>query len=197
MPWTFKMKNKVRFSEAEAVAARALWGANCGPMALCAALNLTPSEVRPHLGDFENIGYMNVIMMLSALDSLGVKYQGTYGSYDTPSDAKPWAQFLVNRNMKLVRIQWDGPWTGHGIPTRSRNKHTHWIAVWNREAFDVNAIREGGWMRVNEWVTNIVPKILHTSQPKTANGNWWPTHVIEVERAPLPPPLRQNTPDGI
>jgi hypothetical protein len=51
------------------------WGANCGPGALAAIMDLTLDEVRPHLPGFEAKRYTNPTMMFAALDGLKVKWR--------------------------------------------------------------------------------------------------------------------------
>lgn len=48
------MRPPIRFTEDDAQAAWEAWRFNCGPGALCAITGMTPAELRPHLGDFEN-----------------------------------------------------------------------------------------------------------------------------------------------
>jgi len=179
MPWTFQIKNKVRFSEADVDKHAEEYRFNCGPSAICAALNLTPDELRPNLCDFEKKGYTNPTMMNNILTGLKAKWKLVYrgdGAKVMPfTDA-----------MKLIRVQWAGPWTEPGAHHMARYRHTHWIAMQSNEIFDVNAVGAGnydGWLPHHVWATKLVPWLIKNCEPKTANGNWWPTHVIEVERA--------------
>lgn len=154
------------------------WGANCGPGALAAVLNLSLDAVRPHLPGFDAKRYMNPTMMRAALDSLAVSYQwhtgrrGLFPSYG------------------LARVQWDGPWTKPGVPPAAAYRHTHWVgsAMPDRavsdphdvKIFDINAISVGGWIDLPQWRTQLVPWLLQQCQPK-ANGLWWLTHVVEIQ----------------
>ncbi len=68
---------KLSFSEADSDAANEQWGANCGPHAVAAALNLSLDQVRPHFAAFEQkfkergYGFTNPTMMGNALALAG------------------------------------------------------------------------------------------------------------------------------
>lgn len=162
----------IRFSLEEA--SNAGWCFNCGPGALCAVLHLTPSELRPLMGDFESKGYTNPTLMLEVLNRAGAKYRQTYRS-DEPHG-------FPSVNHGVVRVQWGGPWTKPGVPMRARYRQTHWVAMRDnsREVFDVNAMCVGGWLPFQEWHKELVPWLCKNLVPKW-DGNWWPTHAIEVD----------------
>jgi hypothetical protein len=111
----------VRFDIDDAQAAVDEWGFNCGPGALCAVLNKTPSELRPHLGDFEQKGYTNPSLMASILRNLNVRFTRHFECRDdaSPDNAK---DFDFYPRFGLIRIQWAGPWTKGGgtVPQRLR-----------------------------------------------------------------------------
>jgi hypothetical protein len=156
------------------------WGFNCGPAALCAMLDMTPDELRPHLLDFESKGYTNPTLMADILRGLGVRFRRKYEcavqveNRPLPTD---WP------SLGLVRIQWGGPWTREGVPMRARYRHTHWIGARldGKPVFDVNALCVGGWISWHEWKNELVPWLIRESVPK-GNGEWWPTHCWEIER---------------
>ena len=159
-----------RFDRDDAQSAGEDWGFNCGPGALCAILGMTPSEIRPHMGDFERKHYTNPTLMREILARLNVSY----------SDVDDWPTF------GLVRVQWGGPWTKEGVPIRARYRHTHWVASaqaigQQRYVYDVNAMCVGGWITYNEWAFQLVPWLLKECEPK-ADGAWWLTHRFEVTR---------------
>lgn len=170
----------VRFTIEDAQAAADEWRFNCGPGALCAVLGMTPTEIRPYLGDFERKGYTNPTLMTDTLNRIGVKYFQTYRG-DNPNAAI----CRVCPLFGLVRIQWSGPWTNPGVPMRVRYRHTHWVG-WDDKAgehgqvFDINAMCSGGWLPFNEWATGLTPWLIKQCEPK-ASGEWWPTHCIEIE----------------
>lgn len=106
----------LRFTEEDSSRANELWGANCGPHALAAALGLTLGEAREVLPTFEDKGYTNPTMMLTAL-------------------VLARAKFTVAKNLRsaelcdgLNRIQWEGRWTKPGVPPRVAYGYTHWVA---------------------------------------------------------------------
>lgn len=168
---TRSTKPLARFDQGDAVLAYDNWGANCGPGALAAIMDMTLDEVRAHLGDFETKGYTNPALMHSALRSIG----------------RPWRKVgAVWPSHGLVRVQWEGPWTEPGVPMRARYRHTHWIGV-HREGnamwiFDINCMCAGGWVDHHEWANLVVPWLLKQCEPES-NGRWHITHAVEVERA--------------
>lgn len=48
------------------------------------------------------------------------------------------------------------------------------------EAFDINAMRVGGWLHFGMWSDRLVPWIIDQCVPK-ADGRWWPTHCWEIK----------------
>jgi len=150
------------------------WGFNCGPFALCAMLDLSPAQLRPHLGDFEKKHYLNPRLMRKALASLQQKYRWV-------SQAVPY-NYWSHRS--LVRIQWDGPWCNEGAHWSARLRHTHWIGVEHTcpgiRVYDVNAMCVGGFVPFDEWALELVPWLLREVEPK-ANGKWWATHLAVLE----------------
>lgn len=196
---------KLRFSLDEASNA---WDGkfNCGPGALCAALNLTPDELRPHMGDFFSKGYTNPTLMFETLDRLHADYRRVYRG-DEPIPLSKFPELKCG----LVRIQFGGPWTKPGVPMRARYRQTHWVAVRKTgilpvsdgcassplesaardgrlpsqagsmtSIFDINAMCAGGWIGIAEWALRLIPWLIKECYPK-ADGTWWPTHAIEIE----------------
>jgi hypothetical protein len=163
----------VRFTLEEAQSA---WDGkfNCGPAAICAALNLTPDELRPLMPGFAEKGYTNPTLMFETLDRCKVNYRRVYrGDTPMPHDAFP-----VLRH-GLVRIQFGGPWTNPGVPMRVRYRQTHWIAARNQSTEIFDAMCVGGWTLFKEWSTKLMPWLIRECYPK-ATGRWWPTHAIEI-----------------
>jgi len=162
----------LRFDHAEAVRAQQDWGCNCGPTAAAAILGMSLDELRPHLGDFEAKRYTNPTLMFQILRNLRVEWKRGRDSF---------AEF------GLVRIQWEGPWTGPGVPIAARYRKTHWIGSVRLEdfepdqyvIFDCNALSVGGWVPCTEWENELVPWLLKQCVPG-ANGRWHSTHVLEL-----------------
>lgn len=158
------------FNRDDVIAAGDEWKFNCGPGAIAAVVRMTPTELRPFMGDFERKGYTNPTLMWSILRSLSVRWRAI--------DKGVWPSY------GLVRIQWHGPWMNEGVPIPARYRHTHWIAHRDRpdsesQIFDVNCIGVGGWIPRNEWKEQVVPWLLPQVEPKS-DGNWSMTHSIEV-----------------
>lgn len=101
------------------------WKCNCGPAALAACLGWTLEQVRPHLGDFERRGYVNVTMMRDAIAASGHRHYD--GMKRVPSDRHGYPGMPDHG---LIRIQWGIPGIGPGIklPVWASN-YTHWIAT--------------------------------------------------------------------
>lgn len=161
------MSEAASFSLDQAQRAAEEWGANCGPGALAAVLNLSLDAVRPHLQDFDRKRYTNPLMMYGALKSLGVQWKKGNGN---------WPRLGLNR------VQWEGPWTAPNVPIKARYRHTHWVGsrhVNGVEIFDINAICVGGWIPLDEWTDRLVPWLLKQVEPK-ASGAWHITHRLEI-----------------
>lgn len=160
-----------RFTFEDANRAYEDWGANCGPGALAAIMDMTLDEVRPHMGDFEDKHYTNPMLMNAALRSIG----------------RQWKKICaIWPNYGLVRVQWEGPWTSPGVPMRARYRYTHWIGAHTSERngigiFDINCMNNGtGWCSIDDWSRYIAP-VLAGQYPR-ADGKWHITHAIEVAR---------------
>jgi hypothetical protein len=130
-----------KFTMGDAEDAFDAWHFNCGPAAVCAVAGLTPTEVRPHLRDFEQRGFTNPTLTWAILGTLGIK-----GKRIEPGFCSLYAQ--RDQTLGLMRVQWGGPWTAEGVPVQARYRHTHWVA-WCvlrrvRFVFDINCIQVGG-----------------------------------------------------
>ncbi len=169
---------RMRFGVVEAEKASDDWGANCGPGAVAAIMDMTLEEVRPFFDDagFPGKRYTNPTMMYAVLRAIN----------------RPWRSVGVGTNWPkwgLLRIQWEGPWMEPGVPVAARYRHTHWIGhMKGRHAdgvFDINAIGNdgitAGWVSRDDWETILVPWLLKQVAPRN-NGKWHVTHAIEVER---------------
>ena len=169
--------NTLHFTSADAHKASDDWGFNCGPAALCAVTGMTPSQIRPHLLDFESKRYTNPTLMYEILSVLRVTWKQTYRGDVAGPRPSAYPRF------GLVRIQWEGPWTKPGVPFAARYRQTHWIAtrgdVSSREVFDINAMTIGGWITWRLWETELVPWLIRECVPK-GNGCFYPTHGIEI-----------------
>ena len=138
-----------RFDVVDVENAAAAWGANCGPGAVAAIMNMTLDEVRPHFerAGFASKRYTNPTMMFDVLREIG----------------RPWRKVgSVWPRWGLLRVQWEGPWTAPGVPIRARYRHTHWIGAMRGQhslgVFDVNAIANGsGWVSYSDWNEILMP----------------------------------------
>lgn len=151
------------------------WGANCGPMALAAVLDLpTVEAARPLVQPFR--GFMSPTDMYRALDRAGAKYMD------------------VERVglLGLVRIQWVGPWCEPGIDPRAAYRYTHWIGMRHAGQPEPGRLGEGTliydatpnrWIELSEW-TRWCPSLW----PKRATG-WRMSTSIEVATGSCSPRL--------
>lgn len=161
------------FSETEFQTAYETWGANCGPTALAAVLGKSLQEIRPHMGDFERMGYTTPNLMFDALRSIKAQWRTTH-----PSTIGK----LPTRS--LLRVQWGGPWMLPEVPIKARYRHTHWIAAKTNPngyviVYDVNAMSVGGWIPLELWVQDLAPWIIRECCPR-GDGKWSVTHIIEL-----------------
>lgn len=148
------------------------WGANCGPGAVAAIMDMSLDDVRPIMAaeGFEAKRYTNPTMMNAVLRRVG----------------RPWRKIGATwPHYGLVRIQWEGPWTVPGVPMRVRYRYTHWIGAAISDGdvgvFDINCVNNGsGWLPLSEWETILVPWLLKELYPM-ASGKWHITHAIEIE----------------
>lgn len=140
---------KLPFTEEESERANDTWGANCGPHAVAAALNLTLDQVRPFFAPkFEEkfqergYGFTNPTMMGNALAFARVPYR-------------------LEKNLRIeelregiCRIQWEGPWLRAGVPPIVAYGHTHWVAATATHVF-CTAVPwwqfDGDWLEHATW----------------------------------------------
>lgn len=161
-----------RFTLADADRASDEWGANCGPGALAAIMDMTLDEIKPVMFavGFEARRYTNPSMMNAALRMIG----------------RPWRKIGASwPDYGLVRVQWEGPWTQPGAPMAARYRYTHWVGSFQGRSacgvFDINCMNNGtGWCSLDDWSRVIAP-FLAANHPR-ATGGWRVTHGIEVER---------------
>lgn len=160
------------FTKKESDLASDNWGFNCGPGALCAMLDLTPDQIRPKLLEFEKKGYTNPRLMKQIIKNCGWDYSQIYRG-DVPAE-------IPDIRCGFARIQWAGPWTEPNVSMGKRQRFSHWIGLMsNRMVFDINAMNIGGWISFEEWKNELVPWIVDQVDSR-CNGNWWPTHVLEI-----------------
>lgn len=163
------------FSWLEAVAAAETWGANCGPGALAACLELPIDAVRTAIPGFEVKHYTSPLMMRAALATFGAVVRQDLRGQERETYMFP--------ALGLVRIQWEGPWTAPGSNPRWAYRHTHWVAsrFWGAGSnarmwiFDIN----GGWLPGPLWEASVVPLLL--ANVKRGTG-WHATHRWSIER---------------
>ena len=165
------------FTKEESDLASDNWGFNCGPGACCAMFDLTPNQIRSKLFDFEKKKYTNPSLMKKIIKNCGWKYKQVYRG-----DVLAVDEALISFDFKaLIRIQWAGPWTEPEVPMKERQRYTHWIGVKDLNIFDINAMNIGGWIPFEEWKNELVPWLVDQVDSR-CNGNWWPTHILELSK---------------
>lgn len=142
------------------------WGANCGPMALAAVLDLpTVEAARQLVQPFR--GFMSPTDMYSALNRAGARYTDVERV----------------RLLGLVRIQWVGPWCDPGVDPRAAYRYTHWIGMRCAGQPGPGHLGEGmlvydatpnRWIELAEWA-----RWCPSLYPKRATG-WRMSTAIEV-----------------
>ena len=150
----------LRFTEADAIRANEEWRCNCGPAAIAAIMGLSLDEVRPHLSDFEQRGYMPTSMMWFVLNRLGAKLDkknfNPVTRRDRDGNPPAWPRWGI------ARIQWEGPWLKPGVPMNVRSLYTHWVGscsllqATHVGIFDINCMETGGWVSVSDWTGKVV-----------------------------------------
>lgn len=147
------------------------WGANCGPVALAALLELELPDVFALMdGGFP--GFTNLTMMRSWLKRAG------FMALD-PSEVGPKA---IMRGVSkwpehgLAFLQVLGPWM-NGKP-KEQYKYTHWIAVsgCSGYVYDVNAEE---WQGARAWELRTVPGLLNAH---SCSSGWEVRQVLEVRK---------------
>lgn len=175
----------VRFTGRDVYHANEAWGFNCGGGAICAALRMTPEEVRPHLKGFERKGHMNRTDMVKALTSIGAAFfQGARnrvaGMNGAPRHAWP--------SHGIALIQFGGSHMKPGVPAVARGEHTHWVAchqfhprAGKLRIYDLNF--EERWLELEEWERLFVP--VFVADNKRRDGSWWLTRVFAIPESCL------------
>lgn len=177
------IEHAVRFNGSDIDAARQAWHCTCGPVAIACVLNLTLDEVRPYVGS-DYCGWMNPTQMRNALERAGV----TVNEIDRETIYRPIGPRgggVLAANYGITRIQFAGPWTKPGVPPAVAYRYTHWVAsAADEQGFPDLHDNNWGWMTMGQFFENM--KELASEIPG-ATGEWWPTHIYEVE-FPTPSP---------
>jgi len=163
------------FTPADSEAAYRAWGFNCGPAAIAAALGLTPSSVRPFLGE-DWRGFMSPTEVENAVARAGWL---PLRAHRCPERPAPGQMVTYPSGSGIVRVQFDGPWCDRGVPIGARYQRTHYAASHEDEAgrmwvFDVNA---EDWMDLGRWREKLIPSLF---PPKTTG--WWVSHAWKLVR---------------
>lgn len=174
-----------------------LWGANCGPCSLAAALSwlwpgrpqaMPVAAVRSAFPWFERQPprrYTNLRDLVGAVRLMGYS-PDQISTPDRPQtfDALP--------PVCVARIQFTGPWTQPGARQDWALLHTHMVAVARPDqlgsrvrtpgpvVYDVNAGRTGGWMSAEDWSRGIAPALAST-YPR-ADGRWFVHGAVGITR---------------
>lgn len=123
--------------------AHELFGANCGPAALAAALSVQVCDVMVLFEQFPDRPYTNLSKMREVLSDLGL-------CFDERSRMPGFG---------LALIQIDGPWTDLPGSSRWSARHTHWVAVSGDKIYDINA---GDWVSRSDWEATTLPLLIST-----------------------------------
>jgi hypothetical protein len=145
---------------ADLEAARAEWGANCGPAALAAALGLQLADVRTAVSDKGKFrGYMTITHMREAIATLGVRVARIHATQTRPDEFC--LRYRHNRpHVRIVCVAFDGPWS---VNPKAAAKYRHFIAAQGGMVYEVNS---NDWMPAFLWEDNA-----HLLYPKRATGH--------------------------
>jgi hypothetical protein len=149
-----------------------LWGANCGPAALAALLEMSVADVRglvERKGPFK--GYMNAGDLVSALRHLGLATSRS----DHPRGRTAWPL-----SVGLAVIQIEGPWCAEEVNPRARFRYTHIVASRHGGSlvYDVNA---KAWLDRSPWEQYVMKPIVAAQSRATG---WYTSTTIEVGGLP-------------
>src|SRR5438270_5959575 len=123
--------------------AHELFGANCGPAALAAALSLQVCDVMVLFEQFPDRPYTYLSKMREVLHDLGLCF-----------DERPRMP-----GFGLALIQMDGPWTDLPGAGRCSARSTHWAAVSGDRIYDLNA---DNWVSRSDWEATTLPVLIST-----------------------------------
>lgn len=123
--------------------AHELFGANCGPAALAAALSVQVCDVMVLFEQFPDRPYTNLSKMREVLGDLGLCF-----------DERP-----LMPDFGLALIQMDGPWTDLPGASRWAARYTHWVAVSGDRIYDINA---ADWVSRSDWEATTLPVLIST-----------------------------------
>lgn len=172
----------LRFGVDEINRAAVEWNCNCGPAALAACLGLELDQVRPAIGRFDQLGYMNREMMFEAVVKLGYRCREDLVADQDGVDRYP--------SHGLCLMQFGGPWITANNPKWALC-HTHWIAckivgiqTW---IFDVNCF---GWTSFQRWSEGMVPALVKSD--KYRDGTYFLRNSWEVRRIVRRPSNRRR-----
>lgn len=141
------------------------WGANCGPAAIAAALEVQLADVRDAVspgGAFK--GFMGANDLKAAIPRAGGRIVRTWSK---PPQAPEAVFESAGDGRYVVLVRWLGPWDA--VPRAAATKR-HCVAFvyaprsspgW---VFDINS----GWLCFDEWHAEIVPLLI----PKRGSGEY-------------------------
>jgi hypothetical protein len=120
-----------------------LFGSNCGPAALAAALSIQICDVMVIFEQFPERPYTTLSKMREALSNIGLHFE----------DSSRMPCF------GLALIQIDGPWSDLPGSGRWSARYTHWVAVSGDQIYDINA---NAWTGRSDWESATLPLLIAT-----------------------------------
>jgi len=144
-------------------------GANCGPSALAAYLNLSTREVIHNAKEWTDHGWISIKPMLRLLEFYEKPHQSLKINKPMELPSQAFKEYDICSG--LAFIQFKGPKNQEkysGWKSWSQEYfHTHWIAYDEGLVYDVNALCQdtnsseilGSWMPEKFWLHIIVPEI--------------------------------------
>lgn len=144
------------------------WKAMCGHHSIAAATHASLDRVKQACPKL--VGWMNPTMIGTTLHNLGAR---TKCLTRLPDDTR----FLFTPGRRVMRIQFEGSWTGPGVPPAAAYKHTHYIAVIDELVMDP-MVDSNMLISLLDWLETEQYRVLQ-DVPK-ATG-WHFTHCWEVK----------------
>lgn len=150
------------FSPPDMEHASETFGAMCGHGALAAAIG-ERVMITEHLFQRPG-GWVNLPQMREAIANLPC--------HRIVREEEKWPP--GGPEMRLILIQFTGPWMAENRPPAARCRHRHWIAAKGSYVWDAN---HPEWIHMGLWRENILPELL----PESGNGGWQVFRVLVLE----------------
>lgn len=140
------------------------WDADCGPLSLAFALQVSLESIRHHVA-----AKMSPSMMKFAIEKIGQKFSPVYNI----REPRWWVCespiiSMFHSSVSLVSVEWSGCGKGH------------WIVCWKEDGrcmvWDCNC----GTLEFSAWENKVVPLIV--ANYLDSDGRWFPTNILRFAK---------------